>query len=92
MAADLVEGASVIVAHADGVIELQDSQRKQCREDHPCQAKVERPEADPSRLIGPVFFRNDIAQAEERKADCIIPYTPIIDAWPWFAVNAVPIS
>jgi len=77
---NIFEHARVVVTDVDGVIELDDAEREQCCEDHPGETEIERPEADLSGAIRPVFFLDDVAQAEERQAYREHPIDAIMEA------------
>ena len=89
---DVAQRPRLEVAVVDRVVQLQHAQRQQGREDHPRQADVHR-----TRTTAWPSFRAT-CRPESRSGTrtspmptASMPYTPIIAAWPWLAVSAVPI-
>src|SRR5215207_3755190 len=61
------EGAGLVVAVADGLVELEDAQGEERGEAHPGQPYIQGPEADLGCAVGPALLRNEVMQAEDRE-------------------------
>src|SRR5215207_2849854 len=61
------EGAGLVVAVADGLVELEDAQREERGEAHPGESYIQRPEAELGRPLRPALLGDKVPQAEERE-------------------------
>src|SRR5215217_7838614 len=56
------EGAGLVVAVADGLVELEDAQREERGEAHPGESYIQRPEADLGRPLRPALLGDKVPQ------------------------------